>query len=645
MDKTTYRQELQEVRYTDAGREALVDRLMAAQAAEPPVQRKRWGRKGLVMILAAVLLVTAAAAVTAPAWISYFGGLNEEQRAVVESMETKENDLTPETAEEDGVSIIPLSILGSRNQVYVLLEIHAPEGTVFSEEKGRYDLFGGVRPKVIPEGMMAASTSRFTVLEAGVQAPNILTGVYEESSSCDLGGGTLKIRGIDLYLGRGEYEHVLSGEWKIPIPEDLGGDQVLEPQVEGVRVETEFGTFTLDSISVSPLGVWWQYHFDGKNEPVLHVALGMADGSRVEVESGQMFTGAPGYQQSATASFEKPVDLSRAVSLYWGNMEIPLDGQGGAKADETVPALSNEPPFFDLPAGEGENGGAEEMPASDGQLGPWKRELHSGEVVYSISGGLETAYSQAPAWRPTWLPEGWTMDGIFRMAQAAGAQNTGVYIMYRNGKDTRLAMKCFRPVERSCMDLYDTGSPRQAAEVQGCDADFYQKEDSGLLVWADSAGNLFKLEGNLDRAVLEKIANSVAEVSKEAMPDYQLGWTPEGCLRTSRTTAIPGAVSETWEDAGETSFGWLCVRGAELAVPAGTPETVEVNGIPAQFWTGARDGGLDIERGGGRTHIYTEEQKNVLRWTVPETNVTFRIQGMMEKADLIRMAESIAAER
>lgn len=53
MDNMTYRQELQQVRYTDVGRAALVEQLMAAQAAEQPIQRERWGRKGFMSILAA----------------------------------------------------------------------------------------------------------------------------------------------------------------------------------------------------------------------------------------------------------------------------------------------------------------------------------------------------------------------------------------------------------------------------------------------------------------------------------------------------------------------------------------------------------------------------------------------------------------
>jgi len=363
MDKTTYQQELQEVRYTDAGRAALVEQLMAARTAEPDGRsgrRKNWGRRGAVVLLAAVLLVTAAAAATAPLWMRYFGGLDEQQQAVVEAMQTTGDGLPP-AAEGGGVTITPISILGSGNQLYITLEIRAPEEVVFSEEKGRYDLLAHVKPKEPPKEMVG-STSHFTVLEAGTEAPNVLTGVLEITSSCDLGGGTLEIRGLSLWKDRGQDEWIFEGEWAIPLPEDITGKQMLEPKVEGVAVETEQGTFTLDAVSISPLGVWWQYRFDGANEPVIYTALGMKDGSRVETAPGQMILGHPGGHETATATFAKPVDLAQAVSLYWGNMEIPLDGQGEARVDENIPVIRDEPAFCDLPAG-GEEAGERERAA------------------------------------------------------------------------------------------------------------------------------------------------------------------------------------------------------------------------------------------------------------------------------------------
>lgn len=646
MNKIAYKEELNEIRYTDTGRELLVEQLLAAQAADPPAQRKRWGRRGFMAVLAAVLLVTAAAAATAPVWLSYFGGLDGQQQKVVEDMEIPENGL-PSAVEANGVTITPLNILGSKNQLYIVLEVRAPEGTVFTED-GDYMLMAGVKPKVTPTGMVGYG-GHFTVLEAGTREPNVLICVDEISASCDLGGGTYQIRGLKDGTTQ---DWVFQGQWVIPLPENLTGNQVLEPEVEGVTVETEQGTFTLDSISVSPLGIYWQFRFDGEHEPIIHAALKMKDGSRVEAGPRQLVMGAQGALQTATASFEKPVDISQAVSVYWGNMEIPLDGQGEITAAEDVPAISDEPPFANLSAGVEENGNeagdaevseysAKQAASSEEKLGVWKRELfQNGDVIYSISGGSAAAYSQAPAWRPIWLPEGWSMDLIARIS---GPENAGVQITYQNGTEM-LDFDCVRPVERRYMTTVDSDG-RLPAKVQGRDADFYKAGDFNELFWTDAAGNLFHLSGKLDQAVLERIANSVAETSQEAMPQYQLGWAPEEYIHTARTTNIPGVVRERRRDAGVLDFEWMCVRDAVLTVPDGTPEAVTVNGVSAKFWTGEINGGFDIERNGVTTHIYTNDQKNVLLWTDPETGLTFRIRGMMDRKDMIRMAESLTAEK
>ena len=65
MDRNAYQSELDQVQFTEAGRSALTDALMAEQAG-PPVQHwSSWMKRGMAAVLAAVLLVGTAAAVTA----------------------------------------------------------------------------------------------------------------------------------------------------------------------------------------------------------------------------------------------------------------------------------------------------------------------------------------------------------------------------------------------------------------------------------------------------------------------------------------------------------------------------------------------------------------------------------------------------
>ena len=68
MDRNAYQSELDQVQFTEAGRSALTDALMAEQAGPPVQHRSLWMKRGMAAVLAAVLLVGTAAAVTATAF-------------------------------------------------------------------------------------------------------------------------------------------------------------------------------------------------------------------------------------------------------------------------------------------------------------------------------------------------------------------------------------------------------------------------------------------------------------------------------------------------------------------------------------------------------------------------------------------------
>ena len=182
----------------------------------------------------------------------------------------------------------------------------------------------------------------------------------------------------------------------------------------------------------------------------------------------------------------------------------------------------------------------------------------------------------------------------------------------------------------------------QKATVNGAAADFFKTNDFNLLVWTDTEGNLFKLRGDLDQASLEQIANSVKEVGKDMLPEYDMKWTPDGSIKTSRNS-VSGFVKETWKDANDVSFEWLYSR-SDLACPMRTPESVTVNGTKAKYWEGNPDGGFDLSWRDEPFHVYTQEQKNVLVWTDSKANITFRIIGMMDKDEMIKMAESVVVK-
>ena len=186
-------------------------------------------------------------------------------------------------------------------------------------------------------------------------------------------------------------------------------------------------------------------------------------------------------------------------------------------------------------------------------------------------------------------------------------------------------------------------------KVQGRDADFYQGVPShgyltNDLIWENEQGSLFWLSGSLDQGALEKIAESVMEVTN-SLPEYALTILPAGASLFSRGV-LPEVVEEQWSVEGAGGFTWtyssLPLRSGE----AGTVETVTVNGTEAQFWqektqvltvvTKTGDGETSTTLGGSVS--------STLLWTDPETKISFRLEGCLDQEVLIFMAEHIAVK-
>ena len=317
-----------------------------------PTPRRRRIPRGVAVAIAVLLLITAAAAVTVSLWVSYFGGLDQRQQEIIGDMEisgekteqpgpekTAAESLLPPPVEHDGVTITPMRILGAKNKLYLILEIRAPEGTVFRPDE-TYQLFDGIQVPKERRTEMIGFSGGFTVLGAGTKEPNVMIGVAEWQASVDVGGCSYVVQALYRFTPDGEKETVFGGwdpetgptdSWEIPIPGDLNGDRVLEPDVEGLAMTDGGKTMTLLSMSVSPLGVWWKYRLDGEDPwPRVRVALRMRDGSEVEAAPGQLTMGDMGTGCTATVDFAKPVDLSQAEAVLWGDAEIPLE-QGPEK--------------------------------------------------------------------------------------------------------------------------------------------------------------------------------------------------------------------------------------------------------------------------------------------------------------------------
>ena len=288
----------------------------------------------------------------------------------------------------------------------------------------------------------------------------------------------------------------------------------------------------------------------------------------------------------------------------------------------------------------------------------WFRETFLGYTYYTgpapdtIPEGEET-----PLWRPTWVPEGWVLDDVYLLEPVTEESSVPLSVgwVYVNGRDT-LKFSCYlRPsggVGAAFGAVVDASSTPHRTTVQGYDADFYEGKPShgyliNNLVWENEQGTLFHLSGPLGQSDLERVGESVAEVQK-ALPGYHLGWVPEGAEEhSSRGIALPAFVQESWDIPDQGGFTWS-YASQPLSAPRdaaeGVSESVTVRGIPAEFLTGIPTQSLTTTIGSGEdaeTVVLGGRPESALLWTDPETGISFRITGHLEKEDFLKIAENI----
>ena len=238
-------------------------------------------------------------------------------------------------------------------------------------------------------------------------------------------------------------------------------------------------------------------------------------------------------------------------------------------------------------------------------------------------------------WHITWLPEGWTLDSANSREEgfAVGEFSYPVSDWYFRKGEGQLAFHCYPRsdgrIGQWLGQATGTKGPLEAS-VQGRSADFYQDGDQAALIWEDGDGNLFWLDGPLSQTELERIAASVTSAAMD-LPEYQVGWLPDETARAFHED-LPGLCMNSWNTS---HLSLHCSAGYPLTPPGGRPESVTVRGAAAKFWAGDPDAvGID-----GAS--YSPKQLSTLMWTDMETGVCFRLQGVLEKDAMLRVAESV----
>ena len=276
----------------------------------------------------------------------------------------------------------------------------------------------------------------------------------------------------------------------------------------------------------------------------------------------------------------------------------------------------------------------------------WQREVE-GKTISYVCGEENNTYEEPPVWRPEWADNGWSLVKLHHDTRNYTASWT-----YQNGEQ-EVTFKCANPSTAGFgrqMSSEAVVSNGQKLVIQGEAADYYQDGKHSLLAWENADGILNFLTGkNVSQDLLVKIAESVDEC-RVRVPEQNLGWLPKGYALMEHYS-VADTVMEYWVREG-VALSWT-YSAEPLGLPEGESSAVEVNGFEAEYWeaeepyshkenqisenetiVGAVDGVTSIT-------IPSPKNMNTLAWTDSETGIYYRLQSVMERETMIRVAESI----
>lgn len=286
----------------------------------------------------------------------------------------------------------------------------------------------------------------------------------------------------------------------------------------------------------------------------------------------------------------------------------------------------------------------------------WKKVVDGNSVTYE-SEETDAGYDAVPLYRPTWQADGWGLASL--TTDHKGIRHT---VWRYLGDSGSISLTCANPAGGSygfMPGLKDSIKNGKKVTVQGCQADLYEDLDGCYLAWENSDGVLFTVRGTkVDAETLMQAAESIRPCANET-EEYQLSWLPSGYTEFDRSAAN-GTVNEALMKDGM-AMTWMQTT-EPVAVPEGTPETVMVNGAKAQYW-GAKEPyeaedtlAVNGEKVKGNTTSVSgvsittgtipgvrSVDVNTLVWT--GNGINFRLQGVLDRDTLIRVAENVTLKK
>lgn len=277
----------------------------------------------------------------------------------------------------------------------------------------------------------------------------------------------------------------------------------------------------------------------------------------------------------------------------------------------------------------------------------WEREIE-GKTVSYVCGEEGNTYEEPPVWRPEWAEDGWSLVKLRHDTRNYTASWT-----YQKG-DQEVTFQCANPSTAGFgrqMSSADIANNAQKLTIQGEAADYYQDGDHSLLVWENVIGVLNFMTGkNVSQELLVKIAASV-DACRVKLTQQNLNWLPNG-YSLMEHYSVADTVMEYWVRDG-VALSWT-YSAEPLGLPEGKSTAVKVNGVDAEYWEAEEPyahneseisvNGEQVQSADGVTSITIPSTKNMntLAWTNPETGVFYRLQSVMEKETMIRVAEKVS---
>ena len=316
-----------------------------AEDAHNPAPRRMARRVAVALIAAALAL--ALAAVTAAAYYSdglldYFawrngGALSEQQLAAIQALTA----VVDQSRTADGWTVTVDRALAARHNAYIKLDVTAPAGTVLDPERQGLDLdvtiSGFNTPDVSDEGVTGYGWQMEMFKEAGMAENEAMVLLALDctataASGLDLGDGAMRSVTIEnLRLrqlgGHDQTQTLVKGPWRFTFALPAAAEiELLDGTVSVPVWETAAGEredVELLSFRLTALGATCEYetahdHFQEFDGMTVIMADGAAVTGQVQENSARDFG------KVCSFVFDTPIDLSRAVSVSFQGLELPV---------------------------------------------------------------------------------------------------------------------------------------------------------------------------------------------------------------------------------------------------------------------------------------------------------------------------------